>query len=41
MRVEEVIAAFFNVNQSRFSNETIRSYRLSLKQFYSVYPFIL
>ena len=32
---EEVLASFFNDHQSRFSKETIRSYRLSLKQFFS------
>ncbi|MEC1525443.1 tyrosine-type recombinase/integrase [Neobacillus niacini] len=32
---EEALETFFNDNQSKFSNETIRSYRLSLKQFFS------
>ncbi|MEL3971174.1 site-specific tyrosine recombinase/integron integrase [Rossellomorea oryzaecorticis] len=32
---EEVLGLFFDDHQSRFSKETIRSYRLSLKQFFS------
>jgi site-specific recombinase XerD len=31
---EDVLASFFEDHQSRFSKETIRSYRLSLKQFF-------
>jgi len=32
---EEVLTSFFDDHQSRFSKETIRSYRLSLQQFFS------
>ncbi len=38
MNMEEVVDVFIKDNQARFSRETIRSYKLSLKQFFEFCP---